>query len=262
MSTIDITVQNNTSNPEYRAAEPDVESVISIEKKFIHEAEEPNRRRFIQKVLAIVTFQLIVSLSGIFIFQIKEVKSFMLSDVTNLWFFGVAAIFSMGSICIISCCSGRARTYPWNIGLLIVFTLSEAVILGFACINVNINAIYVACSITSAICMALTMFALQTKYDFTGRGPYLLVALLLLMGFTIGLSLNPTLASSFSTWYAIFGIALFSVFLVMDIQKMVGGKHLQHQFEEHEYVFCALSIYLDIINLFLYVLNASNGNRN
>lgn len=40
----------------------------------------------------------------------------------------------------------------------------------------------------------------------------------------------------------------------MDVQLMVGGRHQYHDLNPEEYVFAALNIYLDIINLFLFIL--------
>lgn len=43
-----------------------------------------------------------------------------------------------------------------------------------------------------------------------------------------------------------------SAYLVYDIQLMLGGKN--YAVSEDEYVFAALSIYLDVVLLFLFVL--------
>lgn len=42
-------------------------------------------------------------------------------------------------------------------------------------------------------------------------------------------------------------------YLVIDTQMIVGGSH-KLQVSQEEYVFAALTIYLDIINIFLYIL--------
>ncbi|XP_042822277.1 protein lifeguard 1 isoform X3 [Panthera tigris] len=54
--------------------------------------------------------------------------------------------------------------------------------------------------------------------------------------------------------YAGLGTVLFSLYLVMDVQLMVGGRHHHSDLHPEEYVFAALNIYLDIINLFLFIL--------
>lgn len=42
--------------------------------------------------------------------------------------------------------------------------------------------------------------------------------------------------------------------MVMDVQLMVGGQHHHSDLDPEEYVFAALNIYLDIINLLLFIL--------
>ena len=42
-------------------------------------------------------------------------------------------------------------------------------------------------------------------------------------------------------------------YLVFDTQMMLGGKH-KYSISPEEYIFAALNLYLDIINLFLYIL--------
>lgn len=53
--------------------------------------------------------------------------------------------------------------------------------------------------------------------------------------------------------YASLGALLFSFYLVYDTQLMMGGKH-KYALSPEEYIFAALNLYLDIINIFLYIL--------
>merc|ERR1712039_1155852 len=95
--------------------------------------------------------------------------------------------------------------------------------------------------------------------DFTGFGIYLLVALVVLIigGFVLMFFPSP-LGQKI---YSIFGTLLFSFFIVYDTQLIVGGKHKKHQFSVDDYVFAAINLYLDIINLFLLLLQLF-GSRN
>jgi len=45
----------------------------------------------------------------------------------------------------------------------------------------------------------------------------------------------------------------FMQYLVVDTQLMVGGHH-QYSLSPEEYIFAALNLYLDIINLFMFIL--------
>ena len=49
------------------------------------------------------------------------------------------------------------------------------------------------------------------------------------------------------------GAVIFSLYIVYDTQLMMGGSH-KYSLSPEEYVFAALNIYLDVINLFMYIL--------
>lgn len=58
------------------------------------------------------------------------------------------------------------------------------------------------------------------------------------------------------------GAVLFGIYLVFDTQMMLGGKH-KYAISPEEYIFAALNLYLDVVNLFLYILAILNdGKRN
>ncbi|XP_023224662.1 protein lifeguard 1-like [Centruroides sculpturatus] len=53
--------------------------------------------------------------------------------------------------------------------------------------------------------------------------------------------------------YASIGALLFSLYIIFDTQLMLGGK-LKYAISPEEYIFAVLNLYLDIINLFLMIL--------
>lgn len=53
--------------------------------------------------------------------------------------------------------------------------------------------------------------------------------------------------------YGSIGALIFSLYIVYDTQLMMGGKH-KYALSPEEYIFAALNLYLDIINLFRYIL--------
>ena len=56
------------------------------------------------------------------------------------------------------------------------------------------------------------------------------------------------------------GAFVFSLYLVYDTQMMMGGNH-KYALDPEEYIFAALNIYLDVINLFMYILMIVGGSR-
>ena len=100
---------------------------------------------------------------------------------------------------------------------------------------------------------------MQTKWDFTACGGILFVCAIILLIFGIVAICIP--GRTVHLIYASLGALLFSVYLVFDTQLMLGGKH-KYSISPEEYIFAALNLYLDIINIFLYILAIVGGSRN
>lgn len=60
--------------------------------------------------------------------------------------------------------------------------------------------------------------------------------------------------------YACFGALLFSVYLIYDTQLMIGGNH-KYSISPEEYVFAALNLYIDIVQIFIYILSIIGSSR-
>nr|CAI5839935.1 unnamed protein product [Callosobruchus analis] len=60
--------------------------------------------------------------------------------------------------------------------------------------------------------------------------------------------------------YASLGALIFSVYLVYDTQLMMGGKH-KYSISPEEYIFAAINIYIDIVNIFMFVLQIIGHTR-
>jgi protein lifeguard len=60
--------------------------------------------------------------------------------------------------------------------------------------------------------------------------------------------------------YASLGALIFCIYLVYDIQLMMGGKH-KYSISPEEYIFAALNLYVDIVNIFMYILMLIGASR-
>ena len=60
--------------------------------------------------------------------------------------------------------------------------------------------------------------------------------------------------------YGAAGALVFSLYLVYDTQLMLDGKH-KYALSPEEYIFAALNIYLDVVQLFMYILMIVGGSR-
>jgi FtsH-binding integral membrane protein len=106
---------------------------------------------------------------------------------------------------------------------------------------------------TTVVCLALTAFSFQTKWDFTAHGGILFVAVVILFVFGIVSAFLGGRYPIIKIVYAALGALIFSIYLVYDTQMMMGGKH-KYSISPEEYIFAALNLYLDIVNIFIYIL--------
>ena len=159
----------------------------------------------------------------------------------------------------------KARQYPTNYVLLSVFTMCWGYFLAVICVFKSAQVVGLAVAITVALTALLMAFACQTRWDFTGMGPFLYMGLwwMIIMGWMFWW-IAPI---GYYNWgyvnmvYCGIGVLIFSMYVVYDTQLIIGGKHKKFQFSIDDYIFAALALYLDIINLFLYILALLGNNR-
>eukprot|EP00438_Fugacium_kawagutii_P023373 Skav227387 [mRNA] locus=scaffold3148:84113:88935:+ [translate_table: standard] len=148
------------------------------------------------------------------------------------------------------------REFPSNYMVLGVFTLGdarlqEAVLVGIVCTQYTAQSVLVAFGLTAFVVTALMLFACQTKYDFTGLAPYFFMALMILTGMSLVFAVA---SMNLYLLYAGFGALLFSGYIILDTQLIIGGKNAQMEIGIDDYCLAAMNIYIDIVQLFLYIL--------
>ena len=131
-----------------------------------------------------------------------------------------------------------------------ILTVSLSYMVGMIASFYNTEAVIMAVGITTAVCFTVVIFSMQTRYDFTSCMGVLLVSVVVLFIFAILCIFirNRIL----EIVYASLGALLFTCFLAVDTQLLLGNKQLS--LSPEEYVFAALNLYTDIINIFLYIL--------
>ncbi|TGJ83674.1 hypothetical protein E0Z10_g5101 [Xylaria hypoxylon] len=216
----------------------------------VAEATIDIRNQFIRKVYTILTAQLVATavVSGLS-FWSKDYKVWIQSHASLVW------VSLFGSIAFMCLTYWKRKSYPTNLLFLSGFTLLEAytisVIVSFYETQIVLNAVI----LTGGIFIFLTLFACQTKYDFTSWMPYLFGALwgLVLFGFMAAfLPYN-------STGELIYGglaALVFSGYILVDTQLVLRKHHVEEE------IAAAISLYLDIINLFLAILRILNSQSN
>ncbi|KAI3341185.1 transmembrane BAX inhibitor motif-containing protein [Ustulina deusta] len=216
----------------------------------VAEATVDIRNQFIRKVYTILTAQLVATavVSG-FSFWNKDYKAWIQSHGTLVW------ISLFGSIAFLCLTYWKRKSYPTNLLFLSGFTLLEAytisVIVSFYQTQIVLNAVI----LTGGIFIFLTLFACQTKYDFTSWMPYLFGALwgLLLFGFMAAFL---PYSSTGELIYGGLAALVFSGYILVDTQLVLRKHHVEEE------IAAAISLYLDIINLFLAILRILNSQSN
>lgn len=102
--------------------------------------------------------------------------------------------------------------------------------------------------LTFIIFIGLTLFAFQTKYDFVSWQGAAGMALWGLIGWGFVMMFFPHQSSAMEMIYSGLGAAIFSVYIVIDTQRLMKTANLDDE------VMATMSLYLDILNLFLFIL--------
>jgi len=209
------------------------------------------RNGFIRKVYGILTVQLLVTAAVAAPFVLHEPWKQWMKDEGLVLVIPVT-VLNIALICGMSCCcEPLMRKFPANYILLFAFTLTEGFLVGVICSQYTGESVLVAVIATSFLVGGLTLFAITTKSDFTGMGVYLFAALLVLLIFGLFCMVLPN-SDLLVKIYCCLGILVFSFYLIYDTQMVMGNGELRLGVDD--YVRAALELYLDIINLFLYIL--------
>ncbi|XP_028730440.1 protein lifeguard 2 isoform X1 [Peromyscus leucopus] len=217
------------------------------------------RRLFIRKVYTILLVQLLVTLAVVALFTFCDVvKDYIQANPG--WYWASYAVF-FATYLTLACCSGPRRHFPWNLILLAIFTLSMAYLTGMLSSYYNTTSVLMCLGITALVCLSVTIFSFQTKFDFTSCQGVLFVMLMTL--FFSGLLLAILLPFQYVPWlhaiYAVLGACVFTLFLALDTQLLMGNR--RHSLSPEEYIFGALNIYLDIIYIFTFLLQLFGTSR-
>lgn len=214
------------------------------------------RRGFIRKVYSILMVQLSISVAFIAWFLYHRPTQVFVRNHPELMIISLVVFFV--AMIALACCGDLRRKAPMNYILLGVFTVAFSFMLATTSSNYRAVEVIMAVGITAGVCLGLTLFAFQTKWDFTMMGGVLFVAVIIL--FIFGIVAIFVKTKIVSLIYASLGALIFSIYLIYDTQLMLGGKH-KYSISPEEYVFAALNLYVDIVNIFMYILMIIGASR-
>ena len=232
---------NEAPNKNIEREGSDIE--LGVERTF----DKQLRMGFIRKVYGILSAQLLITVAFVGCSFIPEVNTFMYN---NIGLFYAAMCLNIIIIFSMVCFPRLFRSVPTNYILLMVWTICEAYMVGTVTAFNPPEIVMTAAALTAAVSVALTVYAWTTKTDFTFLGGFLFVftfvmlmwgLLMLIFGFFL------------YTLYCVCGVILFSVYLIFDTQLIMGRFGMEYSIDD--YILAALNIYIDIIQLFLYILS-------
>ncbi|QLQ80881.1 hypothetical protein HG537_0E02360 [Torulaspora globosa] len=240
--------------------------------------EFPIRQRFMARVYAILSAQLLLTLTFCYAATTSARLQLFLLRHTALY---VVAIIAALVSCVWLALAPRAEEYetepadgrratavPWyclarrgQYALLAVFTVAESYCLGGAVMFESRQIVLNALLVTAVVVVGVSLMAFSRRFQIalesaTSIYYWLNLALLLL----IGIGLSALLFGGMGGWlnyvYGWVGAVVFSVYLFVDTQlifrKMYVGDEIR----------CAMMLYLDIINLFLSILRILSSQNN
>ncbi|KAH7351503.1 hypothetical protein KP509_19G000500 [Ceratopteris richardii] len=147
------------------------------------------------------------------------------------------------------------QRHPLNLLLLGLFTVSLSLLVGVVCAYTEGKVILEALILTAAVVLGLTLYtfwAARRGYDFNFMGPMLSVALMVLVLFCFIQILFPFGRLAVTIYGAIASI-IFSLYIIYDTDNLIK------RYDYDQYIWASVCLYLDILNLFLALVNFFRG---
>ena len=149
-----------------------------------------------------------------------------------------------------------ARDFPKNVILTGIFTFVEGIFIAPFLYMAERNAPGVsgqAALLTLGAFGVLSLYAVFSKRDFSAWGSFFIVGLVVLL---IASVINMFVASAAAgLWIAAVGVLVFSGLLVFDTWRIVRSG----QYGQDDYVLAAVAIYLDLLNMFMFIITLLGG---
>lgn len=209
----------------------------------VFQAETSVRMNFLRKVYSLLTLQILVTCIVATLFMKVD---FIQSYITNPDHSWLLFIVMIGTFPVIFGLMAFKDSHPLNLYLLFSFTIMESILVGYIITLYEERSVLMAAFITLSIFIALTLYTFQSKYDFSTLAATLFAFLWILILVSI---LQIFIRSELmEIMICIGGSLLFSGFIILDTH------FLMHKLSPDDYIIATINLYLDLINLFLYIL--------
>ncbi|KAF3794545.1 BI1-like protein [Nymphaea thermarum] len=205
---------------------------------------------FIRKVYGILTTQLLLTTIVSAVVVLYSPINQVLKDSPGLLLgFSLLPLILMFPLYIYQ------QKHPLNFIFLGLFTTFLSLSVGVACANTQGEIVLEALILTSTVVCSLTgytFWAVKKGKDFSYLGPILFSGLILLIVTGLIQAFFP-LGSAAVALCGGFGALLFSAYIVYDTDNLIK------RFNYDEYIWASVVLYLDILNLFITILQVLRG---
>ena len=212
------------------------------------------RKGFIIKVYSLLFIQL--ALTFFFVYLANEIKFLRAFILYHSWLYYFILLIPLAVLIYFLFDIEMTRKVPINYILLFIFTMGEGYTLARFTLGYRRVAVYTSMLLTLIAVITLTLFAfyaLKTGTEITlffGMFWVTYVIIIFALFFIAIFKL-----SFFYTFLNLFGIIIFSFYILIDTQLIVGNKTFEVSLDD--YILGVIILYLDIINLFIYILARS-----
>jgi modulator of FtsH protease len=148
------------------------------------------------------------------------------------------------------------NSFPQNIGFVFLFTFAEGLYMAPFIALAEAHSPGVASQaglLTFAAFGTLTTYAFLSRRDFSAWRGFLMVGVVVLLVTMVIMAITGSTAGY--TWIASIGVMLFAGLLVYDTSR------LRNVFGPDDYVLAAVRIYLDLLNMFIFIVSLLSGGR-
>lgn len=212
--------------------------------------ESPELRwSFIRKVYSIISIQLLATIAvAATVVKVEPISVFFTTTNAGLALYILLIITPLIVMCPLYY---YHQKHPVNYLLLAIFTVSIAFAVGLTCAFTSGKVILEAVILTAVVVVSLTLYtfwAVKRGHDFNFLGPFLFGALIVLVVFSFIQIFFPLGKISVMIYGCVASI-IFCGYIVYDTDNLIK----RHSYDE--YIWAAVSLYLDVINLFLSLLS-------
>ncbi len=204
-------------------------------------------RAYLNKVYAwMAATMMVTSATAIYCMQSSELLTRIES---NIWLLIICSI----AVILIMCFAARRLTAGALGVLLVVFAVTQGLLFGPILCHFTQESLGLTFACTAGMFGAMSIFGVMTKVDMSGWGRGLLMALIGLI--IVGIA-NAFWGNGVAELFiSASGVVIFSLLTAYDTQKLLNeGLYGTEEERRKGAILGALSLYLDFINLFLYLL--------